>query len=72
MADSTNTVRTVYDFPVAGHLCSDGVVRYVKLVRRHGSTEIEGTCTTCQTAFQYRKPKPSTVRHYDGEGVTHF
>ncbi len=72
MADSSTTVRTVYDFPVAGHLCSDGIVRYVKLVRRHGSSGIEGTCSTCQMAFQYRKPKPSTVRHHDGEGVTHF
>ena len=71
MADSP-TVRTVYDFPVAGHLCNEGVVRYVKLVRRHGSSEIEGTCPTCQMAFQYRKPKPSSVRHHDGEGVTHF
>jgi hypothetical protein len=71
MADSP-TVRTVYDFPVAGHLCNDGNVHYVKMTRRHGSSEIEGTCPTCQTAFQYRKPKPSRVRHHDGEGVTHF
>jgi hypothetical protein len=71
MADSP-TVRTVYDFPVASHLCSDGNVRYVKLVRRQGSSEIEGTCSTCQMAFQYRKPKPSSVRHHHGEGVTHF
>ncbi|MGH7907130.1 MAG: hypothetical protein ACREP6_10920 [Candidatus Binataceae bacterium] len=71
MADST-VVRTVYDFPVAGHLCSDGAVRYVRLVRRHGSPQPEGTCPRCQAAFQYRKPKPSRVRHIDGEGITHF
>jgi len=71
MADSP-TVRTVYDFPVAGHLCNDGNVHYVKLIRRQGSSEIQGTCPTCQTAFQYRKPKPSRVRHFDPEGVTHF
>jgi hypothetical protein len=57
------TVRTVYDFPVAGHLCSDGSVRYVRLVRRHGANQPEGTCPTCQIAFQYRKPKPSPARH---------
>ena len=60
------TVRTVYDFPVVGHLCSDGSVRNVKLVRRNGA-QPEGTCQTCQTAFQYRKPKPSAVRHFDHE-----
>jgi hypothetical protein len=56
------TVRTVYDFPVAGHLCSDGAVKYIKLVRRQGA-QPEGTCTTCQTAFQYRKPKAAPMRH---------
>ncbi|HEY6395691.1 MAG TPA: hypothetical protein VIX12_09755 [Candidatus Binataceae bacterium] len=71
MSDRNITVRTVYDFPVAGHLCSDGTVRYIKLVRRSGQRP-EGTCTQCQTAFQYRKPKPSNVRHPDGEGITHF
>lgn len=66
--DETPTVRTVYDFPVAGHLCSDGSVRYIKLVRRHGAPQPEGTCPTCQTAFQYRKPRPSPVRHFPSEG----
>jgi hypothetical protein len=61
--DDTPNVRTVYDFPVVGHLCSDGSVRYVKLVRRQGAQQPEGTCPACQTAFQYRKPKPSPVRH---------
>jgi hypothetical protein len=65
--DDNPTVRTVYDFPVAGHVCSDGSVRYVKLVRR-GGAQPEGTCVTCQTAFQYRKPKPSPVRHIESEG----
>jgi hypothetical protein len=64
--------RTVYDFPVAGHLCSDGIVRYVRLVRRHGSPQPQGTCPQCQTAFQYRKPKPSAVRHYPSQGADHF
>ena len=72
MAEQTAAiVRTVYDYPVAGRLCSDGVVRYIKLVRKNGA-QPKGTCTQCQTAFQYVKPKPSPVRHYDGEGVTHF
>ncbi|MGH7865212.1 MAG: hypothetical protein ACREQB_09490 [Candidatus Binataceae bacterium] len=67
------TVRTVYDFPVAGHLCADGTVRYVKLVRRQGNPHREGTCAQCQTAFQYRKPKPSPVRHFaSGGGADHF
>jgi hypothetical protein len=64
-------VRTVYDFPVAGHLCSDGAVRYVKLVRRAGQ-QPEGTCQQCKTSFQYKKPKPSNVRHPEGEGIVHF
>ncbi len=64
-------VRTVYDFPVAGHVCSDGTVRYVKLVRRNGG-QPQGTCTHCQVSFQYVKPKPSPVRHHAGDGVTHF
>jgi hypothetical protein len=67
-------VRTVYDYPVAGHLCSDGAVRYIKLVRR-GGNQPQGTCTQCQTSFQYVKPKPSPVRHVenlDDGGVTHF
>ena len=65
------SVRTVYDFPVAGHRCSDGAVRYVKLVRRSGQ-QPEGTCLQCNTSFQYRKPKPSNVRHPEGEGIVHF
>jgi hypothetical protein len=66
------TVRTVYDFPVAGHLCEDGTVRYVKLVRR-GGQQPEGTCPQCKTSFQYRKPKASkSARHIDGEGIVHF
>ncbi len=65
------TVRTVYDFPVAGHLCSDGAVRYVKLVRR-GGAQPEGVCPTCRTAFQYQKPKPSRVRHFSEGSMTHF
>ena len=66
------TVRTVYDFPVAGHLCDDGTVRYVKLVRRSGQ-QPEGTCQQCGTSFLYRKPKASkTARHPDGEGIIHF
>jgi len=70
MAEQT-AVRTVYDFPVAGHVCSDGAVRYVKLVRKSG-TSPTGTCAQCQTSFQYVKPKPSSVRHHDSEGMTHF
>jgi hypothetical protein len=71
MANST-AVRTVYDFPVAGHLCNDGAVRYVKLVRRPGSPQPQGTCHHCQILFQYRKPQRSRVRHYSNEGATHF
>ena len=72
MAEKTAVVRTVYDYPVAGHLCTDGSVRYIKLVRRSGY-QPQGTCTQCQTSFQYVKPKPSSVRHSDeGGGATHF
>jgi hypothetical protein len=66
--DDTPSVRTVYDFPVAGHLCRDGSVRYVRLVRRQGQ-QPEGTCPNCLTAFQYRKPKAAPVRHFPSEGV---
>ena len=66
------TVRTVYDFPVAAHLCDGGTVRYTKLVRRSGQ-QPEGTCQQCKTSFQYRKPKPAkNARHPDGEGIVHF
>ena len=66
------TVRTVYDFPVAGHLCDDGTVRYVKLVRRSGQ-QPEGTCPSCKTSFLYQKPKASkNARHVEGEGIIHF
>ena len=66
------TVRIVYDFPVAAHLCDDGIVHYVRLVRRSGQ-QPEGACPQCKTLFQYRKPKPSkTTRHVDGEGIVHF
>lgn len=71
MSENT-TVRIVYDFPVAAHLCDDGSVRYVKLVRRSGQ-QPEGTCPQCKTAFQYRKPKAAkNARHADGEGIVHF
>ena len=65
-------IRTVYDFPVAGHLCGDGVVHYVKLTRRSGSPKPQGVCAQCQTTFQYEKPQRSRVRHYDSEGASHF
>jgi len=64
-------VRTVYEYPVAGHLCSDGTVHYVKLIKHERGQQPNGTCTTCQTSFEYRKPKPSSVKHPD-EGITHF
>jgi len=66
------SVRTVYDFPVAGHFCVDGAVRYVRLVRRHGDPQPQGMCQRCHTAFLYRKPKPSPVRHLAGEGESYF
>jgi hypothetical protein len=71
MAEQAAVIRTVYDYPVAGHLCTDGIVHYIKLVRRNGN-QPQGTCTQCQTSFQYVKPKASPVRHSDEGGVTHF
>jgi hypothetical protein len=64
--------RIVYDFPVAAHLCSDGAVHYVKLVRRAGQAQPQGTCPECQIAFMYQKPQRSKVRHADTAGATHF
>lgn len=71
MAQFSFAVRTVYDFPVAAHLCIDGIVRNVKLVRRAGIEHPLGTCAQCQTEFQYRKPKPSRVRHIEAD-PSHF
>jgi len=70
--NATSAVRTVYDFPVAAHLCSGGVVRYTKLVRRPGVEQPRGTCGHCQTEFEYRKPKASPVRHIGNDGASHF
>jgi len=71
MEEQTPVVRTVYDYPVAGHLCRDGSVHYVKLVR-HSGGQPQGTCAQCNTSFQYVKPKPSRVKHYGEGGATHF
>jgi hypothetical protein len=71
VSENITTTRIVYDFPVAAHLCDDGVVHYVRLVRRSGQPP-EGTCPQCKILFQYRKPKPSKARHVDGEGIIHF
>jgi hypothetical protein len=70
--ENSIAVRTVYDFPVVGHLCNDGAVRYVKLSRRSGHPQLQGTCPQCQVAFQYQKPQPSRMRHHSGDGATHF
>ena len=67
--DATD-IRTVYDFPVAGHLCSDGTVHYVKLTRRSGNPKHQGVCAQCQTTFQYEKPQRSRVRHYGIEDAS--
>jgi hypothetical protein len=63
-------IRTVYDFPVVGHLCSDGVVHYVKLTRRSGNPKPQGVCSHCHTTFQYEKPQRSRVRHHGIEGAS--
>jgi hypothetical protein len=68
MAQETSAIRTVYDFPVAAHICTDGRVHYTKLVRRARAEQPEGVCPLCQTLFQYRKPQPSR----QGRGATHF
>jgi hypothetical protein len=60
MAEQAAVIRTVYDYPVAAHLCIDGIVRNIRLVRRSGS-QPQGTCNQCQTSFQYVKPKASPV-----------
>jgi hypothetical protein len=66
---NNTAIRTVYDFPVAGHLCEDGTVRYIKLSRRPGNTQPQGVCPQCQTSFQYQKPQRSKVRHYSEAGA---
>lgn len=70
LAQEMEAIRIVYDFPVAGHLCSDGVVHYVKLTRRSGNPKPQGVCVQCQTTFQYEKPQRSRVRHYGSEGAS--
>lgn len=70
--ENTSTVRIVWDYPVAGHLCIDGAVKYVKLSRQPGAAQPQGVCPQCQVTFQYRKPQRSRVRHYGENGATHF
>jgi hypothetical protein len=62
LARPSLNIRLVDHFPVVGHLCVDGTVRNVRLGRRNGD-QPRGVCSSCQTVFQYRKPKPSPVRH---------
>ena len=71
VAEQAAVTRTVYDYPVAAHLCTDGTVRNIKLIRRPGSRP-QGTCSHCLISFQYVKPKASAVRHFDEGGATHF
>ena len=69
----SHAVRMVYEFPVAGHLCSDGSVRFIRLVRRRGNQHPpQGLCTRCHQLFEYRKPQRSRVRHYTSDGASHF
>jgi hypothetical protein len=70
--EKSTAVRIVYDFPVAGHLCTDGAVRYIKMARRAGVAQHQGMCPQCQITFQYQKPQRSKVRHFDTNGATHF
>jgi hypothetical protein len=70
--ENSTAVRIVYDFPVAGHLCTDGAVRYIKMARRAGLAQPQGVCPTCQIIFQYQKPQRSKVRHFGENGATHF
>lgn len=69
---NNTAIRTVYDFPVAGHRCEDGIVRYIKLIRRPGNAQPQGVCPQCQISFQYQKPQRSKVRHYGEAGATQF
>jgi len=69
--EETAVIRTVYDYPVASHVCTDESVRYVKLVRRNGN-QPSGQCGRCGVGFVYVKPKRSSVQHFDGDGATHF
>ena len=70
--ENSNPIRIVFDFPVAGHVCHDGAVRYVKMARRAGQPQPQGFCPMCQITFQYQKPQRSRVRHYSGDGASHF
>jgi hypothetical protein len=46
-------------------------VHYTRLVRRAGG-EPQGVCHDCNITFQYRKPKPSRVRHPSSQDASHF
>ena len=52
MAQETSAVRTVYDFPVAAHLCIDGIVRYTKLIRRARAEQPHGPLGGAQCGCQ--------------------
>ncbi len=58
-------MRTVYvaDFPAVQHRHADGTVVTVRL-RRVAGAGYQAVCAGCQTTFVYRKPAPSTTRHY--------
>jgi len=58
-------MRTVQvsDFPAVQHRHPDGTIVTVRL-RRVGGKGYEAICAGCGTTFVYRKPRPSTVRHY--------
>ena len=57
-------MRTVYvaEYPAIQHRHRNGDIVTVKLRRKSG--ELRAACSGCDTEFVYRKPRPSSIRHY--------
>ena len=57
-------MRTVYvaEYPAVQHLHPNNDVVTVRLKRERG--ELRATCSDCDTEFIYRKPRKSSVQHY--------
>ena len=57
-------MRTVYvaEYPAIQHRHENGEIVTVRLRRRVGSYGAH--CAGCDTEFVYRKPRPSSIRHF--------
>ena len=64
MRASSRAMRVVFvsEYPAIQHRHDDGEIVTVHLKRHRGS--LRTRCAGCDTEFVYRKPKPSSIRHF--------